>query len=215
MPFVDAACATRAARTPHRALISTPSLRSLPSCFLPRSPSRSLDLPLSFGHQAFILAPIILGHPTYSDQSLSFYPASFSSASHATRCIMRGRDLVSLVFRFRRLRVDVFNNNFPSLFLPFRFSSRPCFVLLSPFDFLHLSFLNIFSYRASFFLLYYLDALLISFGLICNFILKCILHHASIKLNFFFRLLSSSPSPSSITLSSDCHLSFFLTSSSF
>lgn len=128
-----------------------------PPCDLSRpasslvSPSRSLDLPLSFGHQAFILAPIILGHPTYSDQSLSFHPASFSSASHATRCIMRGRDLVSLVFRFRRLRVDVFNNNFPSLFLPFRFSSRPCFVLLSPFDFLRLSFLNISSYRASFF----------------------------------------------------------------
>lgn len=35
--FVDAACATRAARTLHRALISTPSLRSLPSCFLLRS----------------------------------------------------------------------------------------------------------------------------------------------------------------------------------
>lgn len=143
----NSCCACAASSAHFHPLLAISSILFSPSC----SSSRSLDLPLSFGHQAFILAPIILGHPTYSDQSLFSYPASFSSASHAIRCIMRGRDLVSLVFRFRRLRVDVFNNNFPSLFLPFRFSSRPCFVLLSSFDFFRLSFLDISSYRASFF----------------------------------------------------------------
>lgn len=58
----------------HRALISTPSLLSLPPCFSPRSPSRFLDPSLFFGHQAFILAPIILDHPTYSDQCSPFIP---------------------------------------------------------------------------------------------------------------------------------------------
>lgn len=84
----------------HHPLLAVSSILPFPSS------SNSVlmsGLPFFFSHQAFILAPIILGHPTYSDQSFSFYPAFFSNGSHATRCIMRGRNLVSLMFRFRQL----------------------------------------------------------------------------------------------------------------
>lgn len=75
-------------------------------------------------------------------------------------------------------------------------TSRPCSfpfdsprALASSFSLHSISFVSLFSIyppiELHFFLLYYLDAFLISFGLICNFILKCILHHASIKLSFF------------------------------
>lgn len=68
------------------------------SCLLLSPSFSTLDLSFLFGHQTFILAPIILGHPTYSDQLSSFYSVSFSGESHATRCIMRASFLSCFAF---------------------------------------------------------------------------------------------------------------------
>lgn len=103
------ACATRAARTPR----SFPPPFAPPSfCFPPHFPSQSLDLCFPFSH--LLSSPFV--HPTRFNRPSFFYPAS---RSNACRTQLESRETVASflsMFRFRRPRVDVFNNSDPSLF---------------------------------------------------------------------------------------------------
>lgn len=74
-------------------------------------------------------------------------------------------------------------------------TSRPCSfpfdslrALASSFSLHLISFISLFLISPPIALHFFfcITLMFFSFGLICNFILKCILHHASIKLNFFF-----------------------------
>lgn len=169
MPFVDAACATRA--------YFYPLLASLPSCSFPHLPSSSLDLPLSFGHLLFSLRLSSVTQLTPTNRS-PFIPRL--SPVHHTQpdasCEAETSFLSCFAFDDSELTCSTTTSR--PCFFPFdslrALAPYTAFFSLHPTSFTSLL-LNISSYRTSFFfLLHYLDVFLIFFGLICNFILKCV-----------------------------------------